>query len=126
MAVEFSRPLRGGAIPRDPAALGCPDVRDEVARPAAELPEPARQLARLALYDPELLLRKFQNLLHGYWDHAFRSEWSRVQPSLAAAVTEAGRLMAGGGLHPALAGVSAELRVISANGHGDAQPCALA
>jgi DNA-binding transcriptional ArsR family regulator len=116
VAVEFSRPLRGGAATRDPAALADPEVRREIARAAEALPDPTRRLACLVLDDPARLLTEFQQLLHAYWEHAFRTEWSRVEDSLADAVSAAGRDIAARGLHAALAGVSAELRTASANG----------
>lgn len=116
VAVEFSRPLRRGHAAREPAALGCREVREEITRAVAELPEPERPLARLILDDPARLLGQFQHLLHDYWEHAFRAEWSRVEPSLADAVSAAGRDIAARGVRSALAGVSAELAVTSADG----------
>lgn len=116
VALEFSRPLRGGTAARDPAALGRPEVKQEITRAAAELPRPQQQLALLLLDDPARLLSKFQHLLHGYWEHAFRAEWSRVEDSLADAVSAAGRDIAARGVRPALAGVSAELAATAAGG----------
>jgi DNA-binding transcriptional ArsR family regulator len=116
VAVEFSRPLRGGSHPRQPAELGRWQVRQEIAQAAAKLPDSASQLARLVLDDPERLLGRFQALLHDYWEQAFESEWSRIEDSLADAVSAAGREIAGHGLHSALAGVSVELRANVADG----------
>jgi DNA-binding transcriptional ArsR family regulator len=116
VAVEFSRPLRGGTAARDPAALGRRQVTEQITRAADELPEPEHRLARLVLDDPARLLAAFQQLLHHYWEHAFAAEWSRIEDSLADAVSAAGRDIAAHGLHAALAGVSAELRVTSAGG----------
>jgi DNA-binding transcriptional ArsR family regulator len=116
VAVEFSRPLRGGTAARDPAALGRRQVREQIARAAEALPGPARQVARLVLDDPAGLLGRFQHLLHDYWEHAFRAEWSRIEDSLAGAVSAAGRDIAAHGLRAALAGASAELRATSADG----------
>ena len=116
VALEFSRPLRGGTAPRDPAALKDPSVRDEIAAAAAALPPPACQLARLVIDDPARLLERFRALLHDYWEHAFRAEWSRIEDSLADAVSAAGRDIAARGVGAALAGVSAELRISTADG----------
>jgi DNA-binding transcriptional ArsR family regulator len=116
VAVEFSRPLRGGTATRDPAALGRRQVREQIARAAEALPGPARQVARLVLDDPARLLAHFQHLLHDYWEHAFCSEWSRIEDSLPGAVSAAGGDIAARGVRPALAGVSAELTVTSAEG----------
>lgn len=116
VAVEFSRPLRGGTATRDPAALDRPRVRAEIAAAARALPGPSRQLARLVLDDPAHLLRRFQALLHDYWQHAFRDEWAGLEESLGEAVSAAGHDIARYGLRAALAGVSTELRATSADG----------
>ena len=116
VALEFSRPLRGGTAARDPAALRRRPVREQIARAIGELPEPERRLARLVLDDPPRLLAEFQQLLHDYWQHAFAAEWSRLEDSLAAAVSAAGRDIAACGLRAALAGVSPELRATTAGG----------
>ncbi len=110
VAVEFSRPFHGGTATRDPAALADPELREAITRATGELPEPSRHLARLVLDDPLRLLHRFQRLLHDYWDQAFRPEWSRIENSLAEAVSAVGRDMARLGMRAALAGVSSELR----------------
>jgi DNA-binding transcriptional ArsR family regulator len=116
VALEFSRPLRGGTASRDPGALSDQRVRAEITKAAEQLPRPARDLARLVLDDPALLLARFRALLHEYWEHAFRAEWSRIEDSLASAVSTAGRDIAARGVGAALQGVSAELRTTSADG----------
>jgi DNA-binding transcriptional ArsR family regulator len=115
VALEFSRPLRGGTASRDPAALSDKRVREEITVAAAALTRPARQLALLLLDDPVRLLQRFQALLHDYWEHAFEAEWSRIEDSLADAVSAAGHDIAARGVRAALRGVSAELRVSQAD-----------
>jgi DNA-binding transcriptional ArsR family regulator len=113
VALEFSRPLRRIPAVREPADLAMPTVRQEIRRALGELPEAQRPLASLVLDEPEHLLTAFQRLLRDYWDHAFAAEWSRIEDSLAEAVSTAGHEIAASGLGPALAGVSAELATAS-------------
>jgi hypothetical protein len=40
------------------------------------------------------LLERFLRLLESYWEEAFAREWERIEPDLAASVTQAGRVIA--------------------------------
>ena len=43
-------------------------------------------------------------LLTDYWEAAFAAEWERLEPQLAAAVSDAGRTIAAGGVYELLRG----------------------
>jgi DNA-binding transcriptional ArsR family regulator len=62
------------------------------------------------LDDPGALLQRFLTLLEGYWEEAFAREWERIEPDLAASVTEAGRQIASDGLYGLLQGLWPEVR----------------
>jgi DNA-binding transcriptional ArsR family regulator len=110
--LEFAIPLLGsrlgGGIGRDPAELETPEVRrrlyERVAVTAGE------GLAELLLDDPRGLMERFVSLLERYWDEAFADEWKRIEPELAASVSEAGRVIAGRGIYPLLRGLWPEVR----------------
>jgi DNA-binding transcriptional ArsR family regulator len=110
LAFAFVRPLYDHGGERDPATLANPAVREHMARRAAALG--ARpDLALLALDDPAALADRFARLLEAYWQAAFAAEWEALEPRLADAVTEAGRLLAADGLYPFLARLAPALRV---------------
>jgi len=67
-------------------------------------------LADLLLEDPVALLQRFLGLLEAYWEDAFASEWKRIEPDLAASVTEAGRQIEEYGLYALLRGLWPEVR----------------
>ncbi|HEY6887552.1 MAG TPA: DUF5937 family protein [Solirubrobacter sp.] len=62
------------------------------------------------LDDPGALLERFLTLLEGYWEEAFAREWERIEPDLAASVTEAGRQIESDGLYGLLQGLWPEVR----------------
>jgi DNA-binding transcriptional ArsR family regulator len=111
ITLEFTRPLHGGALPRDPAALGHPAIRQAILAQATDLPLASQSLVHLALEDPRALLDRFSQLLATYWADYFAAEWSRVEPRLAEAVIEAGGVIAGRGLFAQLAELAPEVRV---------------
>ena len=69
------------------------------------------ELAALIFEDPRELARAFAELLRDYWEAAFAAEWERLEPRLAAAVTDAGRVIAADGVYALLQGLSRRLRV---------------
>jgi hypothetical protein len=110
--MEFAIPLiglqAGEGISRDPAALKAPGtIRRLRERAAASGDE---TLARQLLEDPRGLLERFLRLLESYWEEAFAREWERIEPDLAASVTQAGRVIAGRGLYALLRGLWPEVR----------------
>ena len=112
LAYELTRPLHdhGGAEPRDPR-LDDPRVRESVVRSAAfHGPETVR-VARKLLEDPAAVTGRLVRLLERYWEAAFADEWRRLEPRLAAAVTEAGRQIADHGVYALLVGLAPQLRV---------------
>jgi DNA-binding transcriptional ArsR family regulator len=67
-------------------------------------------LAELLLEEPAALLERFLRLLEGYWEEAFAAEWGRIEPDLAASVSEAGRQISEHGLYALLRGLWPEVR----------------
>ena len=67
-------------------------------------------VAALLLDDPGALLERFLKLLEGYWEEAFAREWERIEPDLAASVSEAGRQLESDGLYALLQGLWPEVR----------------
>jgi DNA-binding transcriptional ArsR family regulator len=109
-AFEFMRPLYDHGGVRDPAKLRDPAIRVHVERRVSELggdPE----TAPLMFDDPAALLERFAALLEAYWDEAFAAEWERLEPRLADAVTESGRLIASEGIYALLTSLWPQLRV---------------
>jgi len=102
--LEFAAPLIGSqagrVVPRDPAELETPQVRRWLQESAAALGD--ETLAGQLLDDPRGLLERFIALLGSYWQDAFEREWERIEPDLAASVSEAGRVIAEQGLYPLL------------------------
>lgn len=105
LALELLRPLYDHAGRRDPALLDDERVRAHVRA------SPAPELAELIFDDPRELARMLAELLADYWEEAFGGEWERLEPRLAAAVVEAGRTIAAGGVYALLHGLSRSLRV---------------
>lgn len=97
---EFAVPLVG------PEA-GNPEPKRLYERAVAESDE---ALARLLVDDPRGLLERFVAMLERYWQEAFADEWTRIEPELAASVTEAGRVIAAGGVYSLLRGLWPEVR----------------
>ena len=109
--LEFAIPLissQAGELPRDPSSLEAPDTRRRLRERAAALGDEA--LARQLLEDPRGLLERFLGLLESYWEEAFAREWERIEPDLAASVSEAGRVIARRGLYALLRGLWPEIR----------------
>src|SRR5215472_11111731 len=110
--LEFAIPLTGSQatedFPRDPAALEAPGARRRLRERAAAVGDEA--LAQQLLDDPRGLLERFLRLLESYWEEAFAREWQRIEPDLAASVSEAGRVIARRGLYALLRGLWPEVR----------------
>ena len=105
LALELLRPLYDHAGRRDAALLHDERVRAYIRE------SPAPELAELIFDDPRGLTRMLAELLSDYWDEAFEDEWERLEPRLAAAVVDAGRTIAAGGVYALLHGLSPRLRV---------------
>jgi len=110
--MEFAIPLIGAqageGIPRDPVALEAPGATRRLRERAAATGD--ETLARQLLEDPRGLLERFLRLLESYWEEAFAREWERIEPDLAASVTQAGRVIARRGLYALLHGLWPEVR----------------
>jgi hypothetical protein len=98
----------GEEIARDPAALHAPGTRRLLQQRSAAVGD--ERLARQLLEDPRGLLERFLRLLESYWEEAFAREWERIEPDLAASVSEAGRVIARRGLYALLRGLWPEVR----------------
>ncbi|MEU5209950.1 DUF5937 family protein [Streptomyces sp. NPDC020742] len=107
-AVPLMGPWSGGSQARDPALLSDPQVRRSLHEEATAAA--GAELADLLLDDPGALLERFLRLLEGYWEEAFAQEWARIEPDLAAGVTEAGRRIEEQGLYAVLRGLWPEVR----------------
>jgi DNA-binding transcriptional ArsR family regulator len=110
VALEFARPLYDTQGSRDAKLLDREDVRRHIVGAARHLggdPE----LAALVFEDPAELRDRFAELVERYWEAAFAEEWTRLEPLLADAVSEAGRRIASEGLYALLRGLSLQLRV---------------
>ena len=105
LALEFLRPLYDHGGRRDAALLADDEVRAHVRQSSAP------ESAELIFDDPRALTEMLIELLTHYWEEAFAEEWDRLEPRLAAAVTEAGRAIASGGVYALLHGLSPRLRV---------------
>lgn len=105
LALELLRPLYDHAGRRDPELLRDAAVREQVRA------SPAPRLAELIFDDPRELTRLLVELLAEYWEAGFADEWGRLEPRLAAAVSDAGRTIAADGAYALLHGLSRRLRV---------------
>jgi DNA-binding transcriptional ArsR family regulator len=116
--LEFAIPLISSQaekeIRRDPAALEVADNRRRLLAGAAATGDEA--IARQLLEDPRAVLDRFLDLLESYWTEAFAREWDRIEPDLAASVSEAGRVIARQGLYALLRGLWPEVRSDRADG----------
>jgi DNA-binding transcriptional ArsR family regulator len=110
LGLEFLRPLYDHGGRRDPALLRDPAVRAHALEQSRFLGA-SPELAALIFDDPRALAGVFAELLRDYWDAAFAEEWEQLEPRLAAAVTDAGRVIAAGGVYALLPGLSRRLRV---------------
>ncbi|PIM67158.1 transcriptional regulator [Streptomyces sp. JV178] len=111
--LEFAVPLLtpwpdddGGG--RDPQLLHRPDLRERLRALALRDSDPA--MAAMLLDDPRALLERFLDMLERYWREAFEDEWARIEPDLAAGVSEAGQQIARSGLYGMLRGLWPEVR----------------
>jgi DNA-binding transcriptional ArsR family regulator len=107
-AIPLIGPQAGGGEARDPAMLEDKAVRRRLRERAVA--EGDEALADLLLDDPSALLERFLGLLELYWEEAFAEEWERIEPDLAASVSEAGRQIEGHGLYALLQGLWPEVR----------------
>ena len=110
LGLEFLRPLYDHGGRRDPGLLEDADIRAQALRQSDSLGARS-ELAALIFDDPRELARTFAELLRDYWEAAFAAEWERLEPRLAAAVTDAGRVIAADGVYALLQGLSRRLRV---------------
>jgi DNA-binding transcriptional ArsR family regulator len=109
-AFEFMRPLYDHEGVRDPAKLRSPEIREHVERQVSARGGDT-EAALLIFDDPRALLERFAVLLASYWDEAFAEEWERLEPRLAGAVTQSGRLIAAEGVYALLTSLWPRLRV---------------
>jgi len=110
LGLEFLRPLYDHEGRHDPALLADPAVRRLALEQSAFLGA-SPELTALVFDDPQALVRAFTELLRDYWQAAFAEEWEQLEPRLAAAVTDAGRVIAADGVYALLQGLSRRLRV---------------
>ncbi|MBM4791294.1 winged helix-turn-helix transcriptional regulator [Streptomyces sioyaensis] len=110
--LEFTVPLLtpwpGSGEGRDPHVLDRPEVRRQLRERAVEESDDA--MAAMLLDDPRALLERFLTMLESYWREAFEDEWARLEPELAAGVSEAGQRIAERGLYGMLRGLWPEVR----------------
>lgn len=111
VALEFSVPLAPVDVALDPHRLEDAATRELIASRGAALGRETGRLVRLLLDDPAPFAARFADFLERYWQAGFASEWDRVEPLLAAAVSDAGRQLATVGLYGFLPWLSPELRV---------------
>lgn len=112
LAYELTRPLydHGGSEPRV-ARLDDPDVRAAVLHRAAVIGRDAAEVAAGVLEDPSAAAARLAGVLEAYWEAAFRPEWERLEPLLAQAVGDSGRLVAERGIYALLLELPPVLRV---------------
>jgi DNA-binding transcriptional ArsR family regulator len=106
----FGRPLydHGG---RGASAFEDPGAAELVLERAGEYGADSLALARELLDDPRSFARRFCEFLAEYWHAAFEREWGRIEPVLSHAVSQAGRVLAGGGIWPVLGRLPSHCRV---------------
>ncbi|GAB7035800.1 DUF5937 family protein [Streptomyces sp. NPDC021749] len=107
-AVPLLSPWPGGDEGRDPRVLDRPEVRRRLRERAVV--ESDEAMAAMLLDDPRALLERFLAMLERYWQEAFEDEWARLEPELAAGVSEAGHQIAERGLYGMLRGLWPEVR----------------
>jgi DNA-binding transcriptional ArsR family regulator len=79
-------------------------------RSSQAVAEADEAVAASLLDDPGALLERLLTLLEDYWEAAFAREWERIEPDLAASVSEAGRQLQTDGLYALLQGLWPEVR----------------
>jgi DNA-binding transcriptional ArsR family regulator len=112
LAYELTRPLydHGGTEPRDPH-LDDPAVRTAVLERAALVGPDSARAAAAMIEDPRAAADRLAGLLEEYWDAAFGAEWERLEPLLAGAVADSGRVVAERGIYALLLDLPPVLRV---------------
>jgi DNA-binding transcriptional ArsR family regulator len=110
LALEFLRPLYDHGGSRDAALLERAEVREHAVGRAASLGADA-SLAALIFDAPRELARRLAEVLTEYWEAEFAAEWAQIEPRLAETVSEAGRMIAAGGLFDFLERMPRQLRV---------------
>ncbi|MFD3377519.1 MULTISPECIES: DUF5937 family protein [unclassified Streptomyces] len=108
-AVPLLKPWPGGGEGRDPRVLDSPEVRGRL-RELALRESGDEALAAMLVDDPRALMERFLGLLERYWREAFEEEWARIEPDLAAGVSEAGHQIEQRGLYGMLRGLWPEVR----------------
>ena len=109
-ALEFLRPIYDHGGRRDAGLLADDALRrDVLARTRECHGSAAAELVALVFDDPDELSRRFARLLTAYWKGGFASEWARIEPRLAEAVSEAGRAIAAGGPYAVLGALGPRL-----------------
>ncbi|MGX9885513.1 DUF5937 family protein [Streptomyces sp. NPDC002276] len=108
-AVPLLTPWPGDAQGRDPRILDGPEARTRL-RELALRESGDEALAVMLVDDPHALLERFLGMLERYWREAFEDEWARIEPDLAAGVSEAGHQIEQRGLYGMLRGLWPEVR----------------
>jgi DNA-binding transcriptional ArsR family regulator len=114
VAFEFLRPLYdhgGGKRPQRRRILSDPEIRAHALKRAGTLSGSARRAATLIFDNPAQLVARFTELVEAYWAEAFADEWLRIEPMLVESVVDAGRRIAGDGVHSFLTGLAPQLRI---------------
>jgi DNA-binding transcriptional ArsR family regulator len=86
-------------------------VRAAVLGRAERIGPDSARLAAVVLEDPSAAAQRLADLLEAYWQVAFRAEWERLEPLLADAVTDSGRVVAERGIYALLLELPPVLRV---------------
>lgn len=111
VAFEFTMQLTPFETALDPDRLDDPATRAAITRRGSALGRESGRLVRLLLDEPATFSSRFVDFLHRYWQAGFAAEWKRLEPLLAADVSEAGRHLATSGLYGFLPRLSPELLV---------------
>src|SRR5262249_34747937 len=110
--LEVAMPLIGShggeGVPPGPAARRGGGARPPVYEAGARCGQGGA--GRGGREGPRGLLERFRGLRESYWEEAFAREWQRIEPDLAASVSEAGRVIARRGLYALLRGLWPEVR----------------
>jgi DNA-binding transcriptional ArsR family regulator len=110
LALEFLRPLYDHRGERDPALLARAEVRKHAVERAAAIGADGAAAAQI-FAAPRELAERVATLLTAYWEAEFAAEWARLEPRLAETVSEAGRVIAAGGIFDFLERMPRRLRV---------------
>ena len=104
-----------GCAPRDsdPTIVDDPVFRDTVVRHASTVDPEHGQALATAFHDPAAYQQRIAAMLSSYWEHAFRTEWERVQGRIEQEVAEGARTLM-------TAGVGALIEAFLPEGRWDA------